>query len=131
MRRPYPSPLFFAYSFVPGNNHVRWTETPDSHVFSVVLPGVRKEEIRVEVEDSTYMSIRTVVVEGEPEPARKFSRKFRLPAMVDVYGISAGYEDGVLTVRVPRVFVRRGFFIDPSDLPPSTTTQALDTARAA
>lgn len=43
-------------------------------------------------------------------------RKFQLPGMIDVSGISAGYEDGVLTVTVPRSSVRRGFFIEPSDI---------------
>ena len=37
--------------------------------------------------------------------------------MVDISGISAGYENGVLTVEVPKSFVRRGFFIEPADMP--------------
>lgn len=43
-------------------------------------------------------------------------KKFRLPGMIDVNGISAGYEDGVLTVTVPRFSVRRGFYIEPADV---------------
>lgn len=85
----------------------------------VHVSGVRKEEIRVEMEDSIYLVIRTESATGEStEPAKSFMRKFRLPAgAVDVNGISAGYENGVLTVTVPRSFVRRGFFIEPADLP--------------
>ena len=37
---------------------------------------------------------------------RSFDRKFRLPGMVDVDGISAEYTDGVLTVTVPRMHTR-------------------------
>lgn len=89
---------------------------------SEFLAGVRKEEIKVEVEDSIYLIIRTEAAAAEEEsgePARSFMRKFRLPGMVDVDGISAGYEDGVLTVRVPRSITRRGLFIHPADLPES------------
>lgn len=81
------------------------------------VTGVKKEEIKVEVEDSRYLIIRTEAVEESREPARSFMRKFRLPNLVDVNGISAGYEDGVLTVKVPRSLARRGFLIDPADVP--------------
>lgn len=37
---------------------------------------------------------------------RSFSRKFRLPVRVDLEGITARYEDGVLTVTVPRLIRR-------------------------
>lgn len=88
---------------------------------------MRKEEIKVEVEDSRYIIIRTEAIDESSEPARAFMRKFRLPGRVDIDGISAKYEDGVLTVTVPRFFTRRGFYIDPADVP-----QQLDTlARAA
>lgn len=70
------------------------------------MSGVRKEEIRVEMEDSIYLAIQTESASGEStEPAKSFMRKFRLPGRVDVNGISAGYENGVLTVTVPRSFV--------------------------
>lgn len=84
------------------------------------MTGVEKEKIRVEVEDSRYLIIRTEAGNDDDEestpPARSFMRKFRLPGMVDVDGISAGYRDGVLTVTVPRSFVRRGLLIHPADI---------------
>ncbi|XP_057536721.1 15.4 kDa class V heat shock protein [Amaranthus tricolor] len=104
--------MFLPYYHVP-ENYVHWRETPESHIYSANLPGVRKEEIKVELEDSRYLIIRTEAVYESVEPAKRFMRKFRLPGRVDLDGISAGYEDGVLTVTVPR----RGFFIDPADLP--------------
>ncbi|XP_027089409.1 15.4 kDa class V heat shock protein [Coffea arabica] len=109
--------LLYPYHFIP-ENYVHWTETPESHIYSADLPGVKKEQIRVEVEDSRYLIIRTEAATGEStEPAKNFIRKFRLPERVDISGISAGYENGVLTVEVPKSFVRRGFFIEPSDMP--------------
>ncbi|KFK28770.1 hypothetical protein AALP_AA7G044500 [Arabis alpina] len=104
-------------------NHIRWSQSPDSHIFSVDLPGLRKEEIKVEIEDSIYLIIRT-----ETTVRPSFKRKFRLPDSVDITGISAGYEDGVLTVVVPKMVLRRrSFFIEPSDV--SESLQVL--ARAA
>ncbi|CAN1196973.1 15.4 kDa class V heat shock protein [Linum perenne] len=99
-------------------NYVHWNQNPDSHVFSADIPGVRKEDIRVEVENSRYLIIRTEAVDGSNNPPeRSFMRKFRLPDLVDVDGISAAYEDGVLKVTVPRASRRRGVVIDPADLP--------------
>jgi HSP20 family protein len=76
-----------------------------------VPSGVRKEEIRVEVEDARYLVIRTELdagtgTGGAVADARSFDRKFRLPGMVDVDGISAAYTHGVLTVKVPRMHTR-------------------------
>ncbi|PIN21157.1 hypothetical protein CDL12_06158 [Handroanthus impetiginosus] len=111
----HPS-LLFPHYFIP-ENYVHWTQTPESHIYSADIPGVRKENIRVELEDSRYLIIRTAADESTMEPGRSFNRKFRLPGRVDVTGISAEYVDGVLTVTVPRSYVRRGFYIDPADRP--------------
>ncbi|KAH0468947.1 hypothetical protein IEQ34_002179 [Dendrobium chrysotoxum] len=102
----FPMPLLFRTQS-HANNNVRWTQTPDSYLLSADLPGVRKEEIRVELEDSRYLVIRTELraAEGCDDGDRRekeFMKKFRLPAMVHVEGISAAYENGLLTVRVPR-----------------------------
>ncbi|KAI4295879.1 hypothetical protein L6164_035877 [Bauhinia variegata] len=115
LRLLFPSHLFLPCHFTP-ENYVHWTETPESHIFSADIPGVTKEELKVEVEDSRYLIIRTETADEFTEPARKFMRKFRLPDRVDLDSISAGYEDGVLRVTVPRS-LRRGFYIDPADVP--------------
>ncbi|OEL16056.1 18.8 kDa class V heat shock protein [Dichanthelium oligosanthes] len=86
-------------------SHVSWEETAAAHLFSASLPGVRKEEIRVEVEDARYLVIRTELA-SSASGGRGFDRKFRLPGMVDVDGISAEYTHGVLTVTVPRMHTR-------------------------
>ncbi|WCJ20234.1 17.6 kDa class I heat shock protein [Euphorbia peplus] len=108
----YQQPFPWHYIFPSPQNHVHWSQTPESHIFSADLPGVKKEEIKVEVENSLYMIIRTEGIDESSNPGKTFLRKFRLPGMVDLDGISAGYEDGVLTVTVPRSYMRRGLIID-------------------
>ncbi|KAL5197377.1 hypothetical protein ABZP36_000889 [Zizania latifolia] len=95
-------------------NHVSWEETAAAHLYSASLPGVRKEEIRLEVEDQRYLVIRTELDAGGVEEEedgggggrRSFARKFRLPEMVDVDGISAEHTHGVLKITVPRLHTR-------------------------
>lgn len=95
-------------------------------IFLFLDAGVRKEEICVEVEDSKYLIIRTESADDTVTTAggRTFKRKFRLPETIDVNGISACYDNGVLTVNVPRFFVSRGFYIEPADLPQQTEVLA-------
>ncbi|CAA0842046.1 17.6 kDa class I heat shock protein 1 [Striga hermonthica] len=74
--------------------------------------GVRREDVKVEVEDDVTLQISVErVVEKEEENdkwhraerrAGSFSRRFRLPEDADVGGIRCGLEHGVLTVEVPK-----------------------------
>ncbi|XP_022019053.1 17.3 kDa class I heat shock protein-like, partial [Helianthus annuus] len=36
---------------------VDWKETPEAHVFKADLPGIKKEEVKVEVEDGNILQI--------------------------------------------------------------------------
>lgn len=113
----FPPRLLFPYfHYTIPHNYVHWVQTSDSHLFSADLPGVRKEEIKVEVEDSRYLIIRTEAVDGVTVPAKSFSRKFRLPVLVDVDAISAGFENGVLEITVPRSFRRSSVIHSPDQL---------------
>ncbi|KAI3855783.1 hypothetical protein MKX03_033463 [Papaver bracteatum] len=111
------APFLFPSSLFTPDNYVHWTQTLEYHIYTANLPGVRKEEIKVEVEDSKYLIIRTEEINEETKPAVSFLRKFRLRGMIDIGSISAGYEDGVLTVIVPRTSARRLLHIHLFDLP--------------
>jgi HSP20 family protein len=83
----------------------------DDYVVKVELPGVKEADINVEIHDNV-LSVR-----GEKESSRKeegktyyfsertygsFQRSFRLPQDVLESDIKADFEDGVLTVRLPK-----------------------------
>ncbi|XVF05414.1 hypothetical protein REPUB_Repub05bG0169800 [Reevesia pubescens] len=74
------------------NTHIDWKETPEAHVFKVDLPGLKKEEVKVEVEDDRVLQIsgqRNVEKADKNDTwhqversSGKFMRRFRLPKNV-------------------------------------------------
>jgi HSP20 family protein len=83
-----------------------WKETPEAHVISVDVPSVRREDVRVEVEESC----RVLRVSGErwhraERAAGRFWRRFRMPAGADVGRLSARLDNGLLTVTMPKAAV--------------------------
>ncbi|KAA0045107.1 18.1 kDa class I heat shock protein-like [Cucumis melo var. makuwa] len=95
------------------NAQVDWKETPEAHIFKADLPGLKKEEVKVEVEDGGILQIsgeRAVEKEEKNEKWHrvergkgKFMRRFRLPQNAKVDEVKAAMENGVLTVTVPKV----------------------------
>ncbi|PPD95330.1 hypothetical protein GOBAR_DD07666 [Gossypium barbadense] len=77
---------------------IDWRETPEAHVFKADVPGLKKEEVKVEVEDD-----RVLQISGE----RNFMRRFRLPENVKMDQVKASMENGVLTVTVPKMEVKK------------------------
>lgn len=87
-------------------------ETEESFVLSVELPGVRKEDVILEVKDSV-LSIRgerrqekEVTEKSVHRIERRcgeFTRAFNVPSNVDASRVKAAYKDGVLQVTLPKV----------------------------
>jgi HSP20 family protein len=87
-------------------------ETPQKDVVvKVDLPGLKREDIKVTFENNVLS------IEGERKMAEDleresfhrvergygpFRRSFSLPSTVDVTRVEAGYQDGVLSITLPR-----------------------------
>jgi len=96
---------------------VHWTPSADisesEHEFVVraELPGVKKEDVRITVEQGTITIAGERRIEKEDSSTRyhriesfhgTFSRSFGLPDTVDANAIRAEAKDGVLLVHLPK-----------------------------
>lgn len=69
------------------------------------LPGVSREDIQVEVIDGNLtlnVTRKTPATEGQAEQSTSFSRSLTIPADVAADQVAAAYENGVLTVTLPK-----------------------------
>lgn len=99
------------------NVRIDWRETPEAHVFRADIPGVRKDEVKVEVEEGNLLRIsgqRTREKEEKTDTwhrversSGQFLRRFRLPENAKVDQVKASLENGVLTVTVPKTEVQQ------------------------
>jgi HSP20 family protein len=78
-------------------------EDKDNTYIRAELPGVSREAIGVEVVDGS-LSLQASRTEksGDSESTQSFSRLVSIPDEVQADKISAAYENGVLTVTLPR-----------------------------
>lgn len=86
-------------------------EDNDVYTLSFDLPGLKKEDIKMNFADNTLkISGERKAVEESKEATchrvervyGKFYRSFNFPTMVNADKISANYKDGVLTIAVPK-----------------------------
>ena len=88
-------------------------ETETGYELAVDLPGMKKDEVKVELEEAS----KVLQISGErsreqeekndkwhrvERSSGKFLRRFRLPENAKVEEINASMENGVLTVTVPK-----------------------------
>lgn len=80
-------------------------EDKDNFYFRAELPGLKKEDIRVEVGDGVLTvsgERKGFAADGQAQRTSEFSRSVSVPARVQDDRINARYEDGVLTVALPK-----------------------------
>jgi len=108
-----PSGQFVKEASAIANTQIDWKETPEAHIFKANLPVLKKEEVKIELEEIK----RVLHIRGERSKEEeqkndkwhliershgKFLRRFRLLENVKVEEIKASMENGVLTVTVPK-----------------------------
>ncbi|KAI0520123.1 hypothetical protein KFK09_007594 [Dendrobium nobile] len=98
------------------NPHFDWKETPEAHIVEADLPGVKKEDVKVEVVEGWVLQINGERKEQEEKTHRwhlhergngKFVRQFPLPENVKVDQAKASLKNGVLSVVVPKEEVKK------------------------
>lgn len=119
---PFTNSALSASSFPQENSafvstRIDWKETPEAHVFKADLPGLKKEEVKVEIEDDRVLQIsgeRNVEKEDKNDQwhrversSGKFMRRFRLPENAKMDQVKAAMENGVLTVTVPKEEIKK------------------------
>lgn len=72
------------------------SETDDHYLASFDMPGVRKEDIKIELKNNK------LAISGERHGHGKFERSLTLSATVDSQKIEALYENGVLNIALPK-----------------------------
>ena len=87
------------------------SETPEEYRIEAELPGVKEEDVEVNIEERV-LTLRGERREQKEEKGKKFhrvessygsfTRSFTLPDDADEDKIAAEYKDGLLTVKVPR-----------------------------
>jgi HSP20 family protein len=93
-------------------------ETKDHYLVSFDMPGVKKEDIKIEVQGNELVisgERRRELREQEGEATLrlersygKFERTFTLPSTIATEKIEAHYENGVLNVALPKAEVAKG-----------------------
>ena len=95
-------------SFVPA---VNVSEKDDTFLLEMSIPGFKKEDISIEV-DKDLLTISSYVETSNEEATEQFTRKefskqsfrraFNLPETVNQDKIDATYENGILTIALPK-----------------------------
>lgn len=95
-----------------------WKETPETHVLKAELPGLKKDEVKVAVEEGNkVLSIsgeRKIQKEEKTDKwhvvehsSGRFLRRFRLPENARADKVTAHMDNGVLTVTIPKLDTKK------------------------
>lgn len=93
------------------NAPVNVSEKEDQFIVEMSIPGFKKEEVSIEV-DQDLLTISSEVTSNQEETVEQFNRReftkesfkrsFNLPETVNQDKIDASYENGILTITLPK-----------------------------
>lgn len=97
-------------------------ENDDAYMVRADLPGVSKDDIEVRLDNGVLCISGEKKVEKETGKGSKvhrterfygtFERRFSLPGSIDVEGVKADYEKGVLSLSIPKIETEKPKTID-------------------
>jgi len=94
---------FMGAAAAPDRFPVDLYEDKDNTYVRAELPGVNKADINVEmVEDYLTITAARKTKDGDKEESFSFSRSVSIPGAVQSDKVAAAYENGVLTVTLPK-----------------------------
>lgn len=99
-----------------------WKETKDAHVFISDIPGLNKDQVKVEIDEARVLQISGDRNNDDVDDKNKnnndkwhrvercrgkFQRRFKLPENAKVDEVKAHMENGVLVVTIPKHEVKK------------------------
>ncbi|KAM7514639.1 hypothetical protein LguiA_004222 [Lonicera macranthoides] len=105
---PFSSDVWDPFSYWSGSSrsgaNVDWRETDKAHIFRADLPGVRKEEVKVQVEEGNILQISGERIKEQEDESDTwhhlerlrgcFVRRFRLPEDAKMDEVKCALQNG-------------------------------------
>ena len=106
-------PSVFTSNYTRGMSlpQVNIQETPDSYLVEMAVPGLKKSDFDISLDNNDLIISAETKTENEEENKHftrrefgysSFKRSFMLPETVDESKIKAKYEDGILNIELPK-----------------------------
>ena len=81
-----------------------WVETETGFELSCDLPGIRREDLRLEIKDgSILVSGKRSLKTNRSEEVKEYRSEFYVPTGLDESSLEANLTDGVLTIRAKKI----------------------------
>lgn len=99
------------------SSQVEWYEDDENYYSLIELPGVKREDLNIAVEEALFRlsySVSEAVPSGEESEAQRFEYVLRTPDGIEVDRIEAKLEDGILRLTLPKTEEKKPLRIEVS-----------------
>lgn len=84
------------------------SEENDSYLISLSVPGISKKDIEIKLDDNLIdISYDRKKSDNKSKFTKTFNKKFKLPEDSDIKNINAKSEDGILTITIPKIEIKK------------------------